>query len=170
MTTNDTQDDNKTAETKEVVGMGNGYEASKGALEIAADAANTLWWWDNSSDNNNAEGSKEGVWRTRTHVIHPKTGIAAETTKSDDDKNTATEWVPWKTLLDNSEAPYFRWFVNAKTNACFNAVDRHLLEGRGSDVALTCLPEEEEEKAYSLNRRELAGAVAIAALELRDTF
>jgi len=170
MTTNDTQDDNKTAETKEVVGMGNGYEASKGALEIAADAANTLWWWDNSSDNNNAERSKEGVWRTRTHVIHPKTGIAAETTKSDDDKNTATEWVPWKTLLDNSEAPYFRWFVNAKTNACFNAVDRHLLEGRGSDVALTCLPEEEEEKAYSLNRRELAGAVAIAALELRDTF
>jgi len=36
-------------------------------------------------------------------------------------------WTPWRALVDASEAPYFRWFHGARTNACFNAVDRHLL-------------------------------------------
>ena len=35
----------------------------------------------------------------------------------------------WTSVSPWREAPYFRWFQGARTNACFNAVDRHLLAG-----------------------------------------
>ena len=43
---------------------------------------------------------------------------------------------PWSTVLDNSQAPYLRWFVGAQTNASFNEIDRHVLQGRGDNKAL----------------------------------
>ncbi|MEO0438399.1 MAG: AMP-binding protein [Pseudomonadota bacterium] len=46
------------------------------------------------------------------------------------------EWRPWKIALDEGEAPYFRWYQGATTNACFNEVDRHVLSGRGDSTAL----------------------------------
>jgi acrylyl-CoA reductase (NADPH)/3-hydroxypropionyl-CoA dehydratase/3-hydroxypropionyl-CoA synthetase len=45
-------------------------------------------------------------------------------------------WRPWTAGLDASDAPFYRWFVGAQTNACFNEVDRHVLAGRGDHVAL----------------------------------
>ncbi len=45
-------------------------------------------------------------------------------------------WCPWSSVLDSSNAPFYRWFVGAQTNACFNEVDRHILEGRGTCPAL----------------------------------
>ena len=37
------------------------------------------------------------------------------------------EWSrPWDTVLDESGAPFYRWFVGARTNIVSNAVDRHL--------------------------------------------
>ncbi|MGB0743456.1 MAG: acetate--CoA ligase [Opitutales bacterium] len=33
---------------------------------------------------------------------------------------------PWDSVLDDSEAPFFKWFSGAKTNICYNCVDRHL--------------------------------------------
>jgi len=32
----------------------------------------------------------------------------------------------WDRVLDDSEAPFFKWFSGAKTNICYNCVDRHL--------------------------------------------
>ncbi len=32
---------------------------------------------------------------------------------------------PWSKFLDDSKAPYFRFFVGGKINACYNCVDRH---------------------------------------------
>ncbi|MEM9759827.1 MAG: AMP-binding protein, partial [Pseudomonadota bacterium] len=46
------------------------------------------------------------------------------------------EWTPWDRAFDDSSAPFYRWFSGAQTNACFNEVDRHVLDGRGSDTAL----------------------------------
>ncbi len=43
---------------------------------------------------------------------------------------------PWSRVLDDSRAPYLRWFVGAHTNAAFNELDRHILQGRGSKTAL----------------------------------
>jgi len=38
----------------------------------------------------------------------------------------------WDKVLDDSNAPFYRWFVGGKTNICYNAVDRHAFGlGRG---------------------------------------
>jgi len=39
-------------------------------------------------------------------------------------------------LLDDSNPPFYRWFPDGVTNACYNAVDIHVEEGRGSDLAV----------------------------------
>ena len=41
---------------------------------------------------------------------------------------------PWDTVL-KWEAPYAQWFVGGKINASYNALDRHVIEGRGDRVA-----------------------------------
>jgi acetyl-CoA synthetase len=42
---------------------------------------------------------------------------------------------PWDSVLE-WKAPYAKWFVGGKLNASFNALDRHVLAGRGDRVAL----------------------------------
>ncbi|MBO3743795.1 AMP-binding protein [Actinoplanes flavus] len=39
-------------------------------------------------------------------------------------------------ILDDSEAPIFRWFPGASLNTCHNALDRHVHSGRGDQMAL----------------------------------
>jgi propionyl-CoA synthetase len=47
------------------------------------------------------------------------------------------EWVVRPTtILDASEAPFYRWYPDGVLNTCFNAVDRHVLAGRGDRVAI----------------------------------
>jgi Acetyl-coenzyme A synthetase N-terminus len=43
---------------------------------------------------------------------------------------------PWTTVLDDSKAPFFKWFVGAKTNIVHNAIDRHLKTHRRNKLAL----------------------------------
>ncbi|MCB2412571.1 acetate--CoA ligase [Demequina sp. TTPB684] len=46
------------------------------------------------------------------------------------------EWhEPFSEILDWSDAPVARWFHDGTLNACDNAVDRHVREGRGDRVA-----------------------------------
>jgi acetyl-CoA synthetase len=42
---------------------------------------------------------------------------------------------PWDSVLEWN-APYAKWFAGGKLNASFNALDRHVLAGRGDRVAL----------------------------------
>ena len=42
----------------------------------------------------------------------------------------------WETVLDQSNLPFVKWFPGAMLNTCFNAVDRHVLQGRGDQLAL----------------------------------
>lgn len=47
------------------------------------------------------------------------------------------EWDrPWQQVLDNSNPPFTKWYVGGYLNACYNAVDRHILAGKGDMVAL----------------------------------
>ncbi|MBW6434658.1 propionyl-CoA synthetase [Actinoplanes hulinensis] len=52
----------------------------------------------------------------------------------------AAELIDWHAppdrILDDSEAPIFRWFPGATLNTCHNALDRHVHGGRGDQVAL----------------------------------
>ena len=46
-------------------------------------------------------------------------------------------WIKkWDKVLDDSNKPFYRWFVGGELNTCFNAVDRHVEEGRADQVAL----------------------------------
>jgi propionyl-CoA synthetase len=50
---------------------------------------------------------------------------------------TLVDWtVPPESALDDSDAPLYRWFAGAELNTCFNALDRHVLAGRGENTAL----------------------------------
>lgn len=41
-----------------------------------------------------------------------------------------------KQVLDASQAPFYRWFAGGALNTCFNALDRHVIAGRGEEPAL----------------------------------
>src|ERR671926_1773525 len=42
----------------------------------------------------------------------------------------------WDQVLDDTHAPFYRWFVGGETNLCYNAVDRHALGARRGQAAL----------------------------------
>jgi propionyl-CoA synthetase len=39
-------------------------------------------------------------------------------------------------VLDESKAPLYKWFPDGEINICYNAIDRHLVEGDADRVAL----------------------------------
>jgi propionyl-CoA synthetase len=39
-------------------------------------------------------------------------------------------------VLDSSNPPFYRWFSGGELNTCFNAVDRHVRDGRGDQAAV----------------------------------
>ena len=52
----------------------------------------------------------------------------------------AASLIDWETppqrILDDSAAPLYRWYVGGQLNTCANALDRHVVAGRGDRVAL----------------------------------
>ena len=42
----------------------------------------------------------------------------------------------WDRVLDEADAPFYRWFAGGRLNTCYNAVDRHVDAGHGSQPAL----------------------------------
>jgi len=48
------------------------------------------------------------------------------------DAAAAIEWTREPTrALDDSNAPFYRWFPDAELNTCENALDRHVEAGHG---------------------------------------
>src|SRR5262245_38949454 len=53
------------------------------------------------------------------------------------DAAAAIDWdTPWTRVLDDSGAPFYRWFVGGRLNSCHNALDRHVEGGRADQLAL----------------------------------
>ncbi len=42
----------------------------------------------------------------------------------------------WDKVLDDSKQPFYRWFAGGVLNTCYNALDRHVENGRGDQAAL----------------------------------
>jgi len=42
----------------------------------------------------------------------------------------------WDKVLDDSNKPFYRWFAGATTNTCYNAVDLHVENGIGEQIAI----------------------------------
>src|SRR5437763_8538511 len=67
---------------------------------------------------------------------------AYELSMSDPDAfwRAAAEDIEWTSepaiVLDRSDPPFYRWFRDGRLNTCFNALDRHVRDGRSDRVAL----------------------------------
>jgi len=57
--------------------------------------------------------------------------------------------VPFTTVLDESNPPFYKWFVDGKLNVSYNCLDRHVEAGRGEKVAFHWVGEEGEERAVT---------------------
>ncbi len=67
------------------------------------------------------------------------------------------EWsTPWDAVLDDSDAPFYKWFVGGRTNIVTNAVDRHLKGPRKNKLALIWVGEDTSKvrtfSYFALNR------------------
>ena len=45
-------------------------------------------------------------------------------------------WQTFDRVLDDSRPPFYRWFPRGGLNICYNAIDRHLMAGRGGQAAI----------------------------------
>lgn len=73
----------------------------------------------------------------------------------------------WDRVLDDSNAPIYRWFTGGKLNTCYNALDRHVLNGRANQAALIYdSPVSNTKKTY--NYQELLEKVSRLAGVLTD--
>src|SRR5689334_744588 len=52
----------------------------------------------------------------------------------------------WDQVLDDSNPPFYKWFVGGKLNVSYNCLDRHVEAGNGDRVALHWRGEEGEER------------------------
>ncbi|HIC89801.1 MAG TPA: acetate--CoA ligase [Anaerolineae bacterium] len=63
------------------------------------------------------------------------------------------EWYePWERVLDESQAPFYKWFVGAKTNIVHNALDRHVKSWRRNKLALIWEGEDGSLRTFSYFR------------------
>ena len=76
------------------------------------------------------------------------------------------EWFEhWDRILDDSNPPFYKWFVGAKTNIVHNALDRHMKTWRRNKVAFYWIGEPGDARAISY--RELYNEVNRFANVLR---
>ena len=65
----------------------------------------------------------------------------------------------WDKVLDNSRAPFYRWFTGGQLNTCHNALDLHIEGGRADQTALI-YDSQVTNQTKSFTYRELRDTVA----------
>ncbi len=81
---------------------------------------------------------------------------------------TLVDWFKKPTqVLDDSQAPFYQWFADGTLNTCYNALDRHVINGHADRTALiydSAVTGVKQQYTYA----ELLGEVAAFAGVLRD--
>ena len=81
------------------------------------------------------------------------------------------EWyAPWEKVLDDSNKPFYKWFVGAKVNIVANCLDRHVQTWRRNKLALIWESEKGEMRTYSyhaLNREVCMFANVLRSMGIR---
>jgi acetyl-CoA synthetase len=75
---------------------------------------------------------------------------------------------PWHTVLDTSNAPFWKWFAGGKLNASYNCVDRHAAASPDK-TAIIFVPELESDEPVRISYGELLRQVSEFAALLRDS-
>ena len=71
----------------------------------------------------------------------------------EDRAHEMVDWFkPWEKVLDDSNPPFYKWFVGARTNIAYNAVDRHLETWRRNKLALIWEGEPGDTRTFSYYR------------------
>lgn len=73
----------------------------------------------------------------------------------------------WDLVLDDSNKPFYRWFKGGLLNTCYNALDRHIAQGRGNNVALI-YDSPVTKKIEKITYEELLNKVSIFAGALKS--
>jgi acetyl-CoA synthetase len=77
------------------------------------------------------------------------------------------DWfTPWDRVLDDSDPPFYKWFVGGTLNASHNCLDRHVAAGRGGRVAIHWRGEDGHER--DITYAELLAEVKRLASALKD--
>jgi acetyl-CoA synthetase len=74
---------------------------------------------------------------------------------------------PWDTVLDTSNAPFWKWFGGGMLNASYNCVDRHAA-ANPDKTAVIWVPELEDDETLHISYGELLRRVNEFAALLRD--
>ncbi len=80
----------------------------------------------------------------------------------------------WDKVLDDSNPPFYRWFVGGELNTCYNALDVHIDNGRGDQLAMVYdspVTESVKKYTYTALRDEVAkfaGALAAQGVTKGD--
>ncbi len=129
-------------------------------------AAREIHWFDRASDAW-ITVRNDGIWRG----FDARTGAAVSS-------EYPTAHRPWSRAFDDDDAPFYRWFSGALTNACFNEVDRHVLAGFGDEAAFLVEGDRWDQSrdggrggpvvAYPYTRKQLLVDVARCAIALRQ--
>ncbi|WMT50846.1 MAG: acetate--CoA ligase [Ferroplasma sp.] len=86
-------------------------------------------------------------------------------------KSRIIDWFePYTKVLDETDKPFYKWFVNGKTNMSYNCLDRYMGTEKRNKVAYIWIPEHGEEKVvtyFGLYRRVNAFAKALLDLGVK---
>ena len=77
---------------------------------------------------------------------------------------------PWKKVLDDSNKPFYQWFVGGKTNIVYNCLDRHVATWRRNKLAIIWEGEKGELRTFSyhaLNREVCMFANVLRSMGVR---
>lgn len=82
-----------------------------------------------SHDRSGPSGADDYATAYRAAAEHPEAFWAAAAGELHWDR-------PWDRVLDDRQAPLYRWFTGGQLNTCYNAIDRHVAAGRGEQAAV----------------------------------
>ena len=116
------------------------------------------------------EFGKVPLMTKQLELMHPQVRRLLEEARADRDGfwGRAAEQLPWFRKWDRvyeRHYPSFRWFINGQTNLCYNALDHHVLDGRGGQAALIYENETGERRVFTY--AQLLEEVKRVAMALR---
>ncbi len=118
------------------------YQPSEAAVKNAAVSGMDAYW----ALCKEAEKDYEGYWARHAREL--------------------IEWkVPFTQVLDESDAPFFKWFADGKLNVSYNCLDRNVNKGLGDKVAI--IFEADNGEVINVTYKDLLSRVSKFANALR---
>ena len=99
------------------------------------------------------EFSKTALIKDFKELIELKEAAKKDSIKFwDDYAKSEIDWFePYQTVLDDKNAPFFKWFPEGKLNISYNCLDRHIKNGLSDKTALIWQGEPGDNKKFTYN-------------------